>query len=170
MKIELKNIKVNMSFSEETICFTADLYMDGKKVGYCKNNGCGGDTDIHGIEKLYSDDIKKMEEYCKTLPKVKIGLHEYEQSLEGVIGDIIDNYVNEREKKKFQKKMEKDMLKWLILSKGDPNRYETVGWKKFTIQQMIEHPYGQLSLKKTIQNMKDKGYTILNTNIPQEFM
>ena len=76
--------------------------------------------------------------------------------------------------KKFQKKMEKDMLTKLVLGKGNPNRYEVVGWntinkKPITIQQMLNHPNGKESLKKTIQNMREKGYTILNTNIPQEF-
>ena len=170
MKIEVKNIKTNMMFSEETICFKGDLYMDGKKVGYCENDGHGGCTNYYGIKKHHSDDIKKMEEYCKTLPKVKYGDMEWEQSLEGVIDHIVDEHVNDKEKKKFQKKMEKDMLTKLVLGKGDPNRYETVGWKGFTIQQIIDHPNGKKSLKTTIQNMKEKGYTILNTNIPEEFM
>ncbi len=31
--------------SEETNCFVADLYINGKKIGYVKNDGRGGCTD-----------------------------------------------------------------------------------------------------------------------------
>ena len=171
MKIEVKNIKTNMMFSEETICFKGDLYLDGKKVGHCENDGHGGCTNYYGIEKYHSEDIKRMEEYCKTLPKVKHGDMEWEQSLEGVIDGIIDDHVNDKEKKKFQKKMEKDMLTKLVLSKGNPNQYETVGWKGgVTIEKILNNPLWRSSFINTINKYKGEGYTILNTNIPQELL
>ncbi len=43
MKIELKNIKVNLTFSQETVNFIADLFVDGIKVA-CENSGCGGSS------------------------------------------------------------------------------------------------------------------------------
>jgi len=170
MKIEVKNIKLNMMFSEETICFKGDLYLDGKKVGYCENDGHGGCTNYYGVDKYHSEDIKKMEDYCKTLPKVEYGDMKWDNSLLNVIDEIVEKFSNDKEQKKFQKKMEKDMLTKIILSKGNPNRYETLGWKGVTIQQVINHPTGKEKLKSTIKKMKKEGYTILNTNIPQEFM
>lgn len=44
MKIELKNIKVNLTFSQETVNFIADLFVDGIKVASCENSGCGGSS------------------------------------------------------------------------------------------------------------------------------
>jgi len=169
MKVEVKNIKVNLTFSEETTCFKGDLYIDGKKRGYCENDGHGGCTYYHGYNKEDNKVIEECEKYCKTLPKVKHGDMEWEQSLEGVIDGIIDDYVNEKEKKKLQKKMEKDMLTKLILSKGNPNQYETVSWKGgVTIEKIINNPLWKSSLINTINKYKGEGYTILNTNIPQE--
>lgn len=40
--ITLKSIKHNKSFSEETLCFTANIYFNGKKIGAIKNGGFGG--------------------------------------------------------------------------------------------------------------------------------
>ena len=178
MKVQLKNIKTNVTFSEETIMFNADLYINNKKIGYCSNDGRGGNTNYYGNTKEDYQIISECEEYFKSLPKKKHTIdgndYEFSQTLESEIDDIISKYVDDKKKKKFQKKMEKDMLTKLVLGKGNPNRYEVVGWKTvnkkpITIEQMINHPYGKESLKKTIQNMREKGYTILNTNIPQEF-
>ncbi len=42
MHIELKNIKIHADMSEETTCFSASIYLNGKKVGTAKNDGRGG--------------------------------------------------------------------------------------------------------------------------------
>ena len=42
MKITLKNVKVHRDLSEETLCFSASIYLDGKKAGTVSNRGCGG--------------------------------------------------------------------------------------------------------------------------------
>lgn len=47
MKIALKKLSVNHRLSEETTCFSADLWIDGKKAGYASNRGHGGQTDYH---------------------------------------------------------------------------------------------------------------------------
>src|SRR5690349_2414852 len=44
MKIEVKSVKVYHGMSEETLAFTADVWVDGKKAFYAKNDGHGGET------------------------------------------------------------------------------------------------------------------------------
>jgi len=44
MKITLKNVKHMPSMSQETECFTATVYVDGKKFCTVENGGHGGDT------------------------------------------------------------------------------------------------------------------------------
>lgn len=40
--LSLKNIKTYPRLSEETTCFSASLYLNGKKVADLSNRGCGG--------------------------------------------------------------------------------------------------------------------------------
>jgi hypothetical protein len=42
IKVELKAIKFHQDMSEETNCFSANIYLNGKKVGSVKNQGHGG--------------------------------------------------------------------------------------------------------------------------------
>jgi hypothetical protein len=42
--ITLKNLKHFAAGSQETYCFTATVYLDGKKVGTAENDGHGGET------------------------------------------------------------------------------------------------------------------------------
>lgn len=166
MNIEVRKLKINKEFSEETICFKGELYLDGKKVGYCENDGHGGCTNYYGIETYHSEDIKRMEDYCKTLPKVKYGNNEWKQTLGGVIDDIVDNVFNRKQK-------ESDMKKGLCIKKENENgMYNIVTWKKpyNNIENLLKHPQGKDVLKKVIQEYKDKGFIILNTNLPQEVM
>lgn len=46
MKIELRKIRINTRMSEETTCFSADIYLDGKLAGEAMNRGHGGETEI----------------------------------------------------------------------------------------------------------------------------
>ena len=45
-KVEIKNLKVAEHLSEETLAFTASIWINGKKVGDAKNAGHGGMTDV----------------------------------------------------------------------------------------------------------------------------
>lgn len=51
----LKNLKIHEDMSDETTCFSADLYCNGKKIAYCKNDGRGGSTDVcyYGCDPYY---------------------------------------------------------------------------------------------------------------------
>ena len=42
MNITLTNVKIHEDMSEETLCFSADLFFEGKVVGKVRNRGCGG--------------------------------------------------------------------------------------------------------------------------------
>jgi hypothetical protein len=42
MKIELRKFKMLKGLSQETLCFTADVYIDGVKAGEVSNEGHGG--------------------------------------------------------------------------------------------------------------------------------
>lgn len=118
MKIELRKISYNERMSEETNCFVADLYINGKKVGYVKNDGRGGCTDYHGDSKANHELIREAEAFCKALPKVRSEElnFEYDNSLENAIDEQFEEYLKEREGKKMLKHFEKGICF------GVPNR------------------------------------------------
>ena len=70
MKIELKKKKVCKWASEETICFQAELWIDGKNCGMVSNDGKGG-AHRFDMSKEFRPTLAQAEAYCKTLPPVK---------------------------------------------------------------------------------------------------
>ncbi len=70
MKLQLKKIKIYDELSEETICFTAELYADGKKVATVENDGRGGSTDVYFTEGWRSESAQRVIQYAKENPIV----------------------------------------------------------------------------------------------------
>lgn len=66
MKIELRNVKHYASMSEETACFEAMIYLDGKPAGRVYNRGHGGCHDYDN-----RDTEKKLDEFAATLPVIE---------------------------------------------------------------------------------------------------
>jgi hypothetical protein len=160
MKIELKRISFNERMSEETNCFTADLYINGKKVGYCENRGFGGCTDYRGDTDEGRKLIKEAEAYCKALPPIRSEElnFEYPNSLENTIDELLEEHLKEKEVKKRMK----DYLKGICY--GVPNRsYRVHYWKNRTLASIplpyLQKAYGEVKAKL------QKGEVILNSNL-----
>ena len=110
MKLELKNIKHTEWASEETHCYQASLYVDGKPVAIVSNDGHGGcdrDYDHPNFKGDYRATMKSVHDYFKTLPKtdpcewMPDGM---EQQLEYWCADQVNNFLVSRELKKELKK------------------------------------------------------------------
>ena len=168
MVIELKNIRINHSFSKETVCQTSDLYIDGKRIGRCSNDGNGGNTEYSVYRKEDEPILKRCEEICKTLPQAKFDGLVFKQNLESVIDDLIDDHVDNLEKKRFENKKQKDILKGLVLSNGNDKEYLTMQWKNQTIETILKTSNGIMELRKIVTKKREEGFTILNTNLPKE--
>lgn len=69
-RITIAKLKVAASLSEETMAFTADIYFDGKKVGYAKNDGQGGMTFCSPYEGT-GQKLAEAEAFAGTLPILK---------------------------------------------------------------------------------------------------
>tara|TARA_R100001086_G_scaffold198621_1_gene114940 strand:+ start:2658 stop:2993 length:336 start_codon:yes stop_codon:yes gene_type:complete len=107
MKIELKNIKHFESLSEETFCFNANLYVDGKKVGKVSNRGNGGcheyDLDMKPQGKNWL--LKELDIWCKkNLPKWSMDDQEYETDLELHISNLVADFLYTKHIKNLLKK------------------------------------------------------------------
>lgn len=184
MKIELKNIKVNLSFSEETTMFKADLYINDVKVGFAENEGHGGSTNYDAMpdknksmtanRKIIAD----AEVYCKTLPAVTADIGDgksftYEMTLENFIDDLLYTHVEQKEKESFLKKAMKATEKNIVYGKKGTDLFVVIGWKDktLTIAKLLTSESGKKAvtamLKKVTAALKE-GETIWNENIPAE--
>jgi hypothetical protein len=164
MKIELKKISFNERMSEETNCFVADLYINGKKVGYCKNSGHGGCTDYHGDSPEHNQIIREAENYFMGLPKVKSEEYnfEYQPTLESAIDEELEKYLKDRE----EKKMSKLFITAVVI--GIPNGYNC-RYYKFK-RPLSEVPVLQLKVlvARILNKELKENEQILNTNFKVE--
>lgn len=176
MKIELKNIKYSDWASEETSCFQANIYLNGKKVGFCNNDGKGGSTSYNRVSGVSYEVIHEMEKYCEGLPPIEYDSHlrqgekfTIKMTLEHFLDDLFYDYLKAKDKAKFEKKIAKEMLKSIVI--GNDNEYRTIGFK-LPLQEMWENypDHFKLTLKNKLEKYKEQGYRLLNTNIPQQFL
>jgi hypothetical protein len=100
MKIELKGIKHFAELSQETHCYAASLYIDGKKVGRVSNAGHGGADDFDGDWRVYEEidawvaaNMEGTKWDDKVLPA----------NLEGLCCELVNDHLAEKELKKLLK-------------------------------------------------------------------
>jgi hypothetical protein len=92
MHIELKNLKVVKALSEETVCFTAKLYIEGVACGMVSNRGTGGAHE-------YTDRTAaaRLNAYASELPNTPVASHYADilpdglpQSADSLIDDAVE--------------------------------------------------------------------------------
>ena len=159
MNIELKKIKVAANMSEETTAFTAELFINGKNIGYVKNDGHGGCTDYHNNpDEKSKEALKAAEAYCLTLPEVDYGTFKHKMDLETFIDDLLEKHLKEKEQSKLTKKMV-DTVMW-----GIPNGHSYT-------QVKFKVPLAQIPTEKLQSYLDkykkdfDKDEKFLNTNL-----
>ena len=161
MKIELKNIKINLTFSEETTMFMADVYVNGKKTAYANNDGRGGCTFYNSYHAPNNDeDLRQAEAFCIALPKVRV--EEYDFEFDMNLTHFIDNLIEDELKKKEKKKLEKKMLDTIMWGKPNGHSYTQV---KFKVP-LAKFPTDRLQeiVDKYKKEFKS-GDVFLNTNL-----
>lgn len=135
-KFTLKKLSVNEALSEETLCFSADLYEDGKLIAHIGNRGRGGSNDITPpVGKNYKDVA------------------------------YLDNFDTECEILELAENMnivKKHQTKSLVLKKG--HELSTVTFKH-SIAKLKKVPNTLRLLKEKVEHYKGEGYEVLNTNI-----
>lgn len=162
MKIELKKFQFFERMSEETNAFVSDIHVEGKKVGFAKNDGHGGETYIHcydGGNAL----MDKAEKYCKSLPPIVYdGIGGKPLVIPMNLINFIDQLVEDELKKKEQKKMEKQMEKSIMWGIPKGYSYQQV---KFKVP-LSQIPLAQLQTYINKYKMEfKKGEVFLNTNL-----
>lgn len=135
--LKVKNVKVNKSLSEETLCFSCDVYENDKLVAYAKNRGCGGNTDIQPAKGLTYDDIKHLDDLdteCEIMDMVEL-----------------TNIIKTKQSRSFVMKDKKG------------NIYTSKFPKPITKLKKSPNFNSWLSSQKNI--IKKQGFELLNTNL-----
>jgi hypothetical protein len=160
-RVSLKNVKHYPTLSEETNCFTAVVYFDGKKVGECENRGYGGATICRFTSREKEVEV---EAYCKSLPNIIYGEHTFDSNLEFVLDKCFEDWISEREEKRMQKDFDKGICY------GTPQSYYItyfqVGGKKISISEVLKRVDGLALLRNSCEKLIKEGHMILNTNLP----
>ena len=132
MKIELKNIKPREFASQETNCYEATIYIDGKKAGIVDNDGRGGCDNVHPRELAV-----KIDEYAKTLPKMSIGTGsnavEIEQNHETIFGDLLTEWLHAKDLKRA-------LSRYVMFTRDDGRLYQSAGMKKDALAKYLSEP------------------------------
>lgn len=91
MKIELKSIQYSAFASQETSCYSANLYVDGRKIGTVGNDGQGGCDRFHGDRAAFD----AADLWCRTnLPKwAGLDGETLDTDLELHCGALIDDWL-----------------------------------------------------------------------------
>lgn len=109
MKFTLSKVSHNARLSQETHCFTAVLNVNGKPYFEVSNHGHGGPDMNNPLpgQTLADFQVKEseVEAYVKTLPKTKFEGGEMDESLECIVGDLMNDHLISKEvKRKLSKK------------------------------------------------------------------
>ena len=103
MDIQLKNVKIYGGLSQETVAFSASLYVDAKKVGETRNAGHGGSNDVDVFDKdgrWDRDLMDKMESEAATHTWSYQG-ETHNHNLDSYIGDLVDTVQERRDKQRL---------------------------------------------------------------------
>lgn len=110
MEITVKNVKIAQFASEETLCFEATVYIDGKRTFVASNDGRGGCNRYRGDRSA----ISAAEDWAKTQPPVVCPdpMHPddpnksftYQPDLDHFVGEAVDRHGLGKEARKILKK------------------------------------------------------------------
>lgn len=92
MRLELRKVKINKAMSDETTCFSADVFADGVRVGVASNRGCGGPNEFR---EVVPGAAARIAAYCKTLPPPYPGdpaLGHLSMDVDTLIGKLVDDH------------------------------------------------------------------------------
>jgi hypothetical protein len=131
MKIELKALKYSDFASQETHCFHANIYIDGKKAGWAENNGHGGMTNIQP-RGLY----ETIRQYTDKIPPRIVDFNGTQLTLETSPDSLIDEFVtlalHERDLKRAMKTR-------ILFTRGN-QVFETQKFDAAKLSAAVNHP------------------------------
>ena len=101
MKVELKSIKIHDDLSEETCCFTATVYLDGKRAGTVENTGKGGENFYSWKDRVKGEAFIK---WAATLPPCESHYGPLTMDADLYISELIEKGETAKLVKRYTKK------------------------------------------------------------------
>ena len=139
-KLTLKKVKASEELSEETLCFSADLYEDGKLVAHVSNRGRGGSNMIRPAKGLTYDDVKHLDNI------------DTECDILTLAEDI--HFLKRNQTKKFVLKMDGNYYTTAIPHGSIPKLKKELGIGNYKVW-----------IEKTKADFEKAGYELLNRNL-----
>ena len=170
--MELKNLSLNTSISEETHCFRASVYINGKRMFTASNGGNGGPnfyspSDFKTGKEAFEEAMSLAREEARqyTLKKIELGEDlqwaiDDERLKDELIDWLIADLLNEQ---LTLKEMRKTMKKKVVVYDPKGNDILQLGKDKPT-DEILEKYKNHFATKSNEKNVKD--WVWLNT-IPE---
>ena len=118
-KLELKNITYYKQGSEETPCYNADIFINGKKAIHVSNNGCGGCDKQYPHKNFTFQTIMDLQDYL---------VKKYKEEFEPIDSWCHDRLYEFLDKKILKKELQK---KYLCVMQDDyKDERFLVSWKR----------------------------------------
>jgi hypothetical protein len=113
VKIELRKIKIAKFASEETLCFEAEVWIDGEKCGTTGNAGHGGGNRYqpHTLGE-------KLEAHARTLPDLQSEYGPLKMNADLLVSELVDDHL---EKKDLERLLKRRIV---FESRHKPNLWE----------------------------------------------
>lgn len=90
MKLTIKNLKTSEFASEETLCFEATVYVDGKRAFIARNDGHGGGNYYHAVEGYNGPSERNINEWMKAnRPAVEFEGMTLEHTMDWEVDELI---------------------------------------------------------------------------------
>ena len=104
MQIELKKLKVVAALSEETTCYTAEVWIDGARAFLASNRGHGAMDDFHQVGSLTETEVNAWLAANRTA--IRLGNVVLEHNLEFELAALITrNEETKRLRRSFKKQL-----------------------------------------------------------------
>lgn len=98
-RVELRSVKYAAFASQETNCFNAVVFIDGKKEGTVENDGHGGSNMYHPWALQ-----EKLNQIGATMPEIVFGeepnVHRMAVDADILVGDILNAWIEKRDLKR----------------------------------------------------------------------
>lgn len=157
MKIEIRNVKYAAFASQETACFEANVYIDGKKEGTVRNDGHGGCHvyNPHQLEVRIGD-------HAATLPKLASGEWNGCWSEDAKKRILADALISEILEEQLLRRDYKRLIGCKVLfTKRDGKLYESKKVTKLNLVFLIESAKGRADIDKILNLMpEDEGFAL----------